>query len=88
MAEVHPLEERVTEVEEGLEALRMARACIEELTAERTSLAAGSEQSEVECSTLAPRTCEWNAAGATHDREIGGAVLAKWSLEGRKAVCK
>lgn len=59
----------------------MARARVNELTAECASLAAWTEQEKVECYTLAARICELEVDAATHDAELSLVLLARRLLK-------
>lgn len=69
VAEVSRLEECVCAAEEDAELLRLARARVVKLMAERALLTAKTEQVNSECEALAACICELEVAAATHTKE-------------------
>lgn len=77
MASNRRLEEHVREDEEYSGGLCVGRARIEELTAERASLTAWTEQAKAEHDTLASCICEPEGAATIPDRKF---VVLVWAV--------
>lgn len=72
--------------EKDSEFLRVSLVCVDELTAERESLATRTAQAMVERDFLAARICELEVAAATSDEELGIVGRAMWTFRGRVAT--
>lgn len=83
LAEFRQLEKSVHEAEEDLEALRVAHARVDELTAESASLTAGTDQAKAERDTLSARVRKLKVAVATRYREVRVVV---WACGPQKVV--
>lgn len=68
------------------ESLCMEREHVDELTAKRASLTAGTEQSKAERENLAARTPELEVTAGTHDGDLRNLVRAVLSLKGHVAA--
>lgn len=74
------MEARLRGARKDLEALYVARAIVDELTAERASLTAGTESAKAERDSFAALICELEVVAATHDGELDFVVLAQQLL--------
>lgn len=84
--EVRRLEERMSVAEDDLESLRVACVRVDKLTAERASLAAGTDPAKLESGTLAARIRDLEVAAGTRYRELGVVVQSVRTLKGPMAA--